>query len=422
MIFLAATNTWNPFPGMWSWANSSRPVSDPDPAWQERAGGRPESVTLAGNVLVVELHTAVEGRRVLDGGQIWSRKADWSAVAGEGAGSVAVVGKLLVKGYDVIDPTNGAVIRHEDDAVGVWTYREAILDVRCRGTKDCTVTASVPRTGEKMWQVDIPGVGSVLFADNPKLQGSTPLGTSGVADHPDGPDTMPRLLGFPVDRTVHFVDTQNGRAVREIKPEREEQVVAVGGRVLRITATPADGACYFSVDGRDAVTGAQVWKTSGINLRTTSGTACEQRRTPSGAGNVIIAVRSDGRESVFDAYDGRTVWTGAAGEKVLAVDNRYAVVRSADGKSIKGMRLGSGTPLWTRQVRDGAQAALSRYAAVIVEKKPDRIIALDPASGAEKLNVRSSAKVVTCGPDGLVLSDLRELGYARYQGMPGRPG
>jgi hypothetical protein len=142
VIFLVSTNTWNPFPDMWRWVNSSRSLSDPAPSWQQRIGGRPESVTQAGNALVVELHTSVEGRRISDGTQTWSRKADWSAVAGEGADSVAVVGKLLVKGYDVIDPASGRSLRHDSDSLAVWTYQDAILDVRCHSPKDCTLTAS----------------------------------------------------------------------------------------------------------------------------------------------------------------------------------------------------------------------------------------------------------------------------------------
>jgi outer membrane protein assembly factor BamB len=414
MIFLVSTDTWNPFPDVWRWANTSRGLSDPAPSWQERIGGRAETVTLAGNTLVVELHTSVEARRVSDGGEIWTKKADWSSVAGEGAGAVAVVGKLLVKGYDVIDPGNGAVLRHNGEAVGVWTYRDAIVDARCHSPKDCTLTAYAPRDGDRLWQVDIPGIESNLVADNPGLRGTRPLTTSRVADHPDSPEEMPRLLGFPVGEHVYPVDTSDGRRLPEVKQDSRDQVVVAGGRVLRVTANPSDGACYFTVDARDAVTGGQVWKAAGLNLRTTSGSGCQQRRAPAGAGNVVVGVSPDGREAVLDANDGRALWVGGDKEKVLAVDNRYALVRAADGRSVKGIRLGRAKPLWTRAVHPDAEAALTAFAAVIVDKKPDRIIALDPASGAERLNVRSEAKVVTCGPSGIVISEVRELGYLPY--------
>jgi outer membrane protein assembly factor BamB len=427
VIFLVSTNTWNPFPDLWNWANTSRELSDPPPSWQQRLGARPDSVAQAGNTLVIEADTSVEGRRISDGSQIWSRKADWAAVAGEGAGAVTVVGKLLVKGYDVIDPANGYRLRHVDDVVGVWTYRDAILDVHCRRPKECVLTARTPRTGERLWEVELPGVGFVLFADNPKLQGTRPLTTSRVADRPDGAQPMPRVLGFPIDHDVYLVDTAVGRVLPEVKPDRREQVVVAGGRVLRIAATPADGACYFAVEARDAVTGDQVWREAGVNLRTTSGSGCQQGRPPSGAGNVVIGVAPDGREAVLDANDGRAVWVGKEGEKVLAVDNRYALVRSADGKLVLGMRLGREEPLWTREVNSGAEAALTGCAALVVDRKPNRIIAIDPASGVERLNVRSDAKVLACGRDGLVLSDVRELGYLRFGATaggdnPARPG
>jgi outer membrane protein assembly factor BamB len=414
MIFLVSTNTWNPFPDMWRWANTSRELSDPPPSWQQRIGGRAETVTLAGSTLVVELHTSVEGRRVSDGGEIWTKKADWSAVAGEGAGAVAVVGKLLVKGYDVIDPANGVVLRHQGDTVAVWTYRDAIVDARCHSPKDCTLTAYAPRDGGRLWQVDIPGVESNLVADNPGLRGTRPLTASRVADHPDSPEQMPRLLGFPVGEHIYPVDTSEGRRLPEVEQGNRDQVLVAGGRVLRVTATPSDGACYFTVDARDPVTEGQVWKAAGVNLRTTSGSGCQQRRAPAGAGNVVVGVSPDGREAVLDANDGRALWVGAAKEKVLAVNNRYALVRATDGKSVMGVRLGRTKPLWTRAVDPDAEAALSEFVAVVVDKKPDRIIVLDPASGAEKLNVRSEATVVTSGPSGIVIVEVRELGYLPY--------
>lgn len=416
MVFLAATNIWNPFPDMWGWANTSRALSDPQPAWQERVGARPDSATLAGNTLVVELNTTVEGRRISDGSRIWSREADWSAVAGEEGDSVVVAGKLLVKGYDVVDAASGALLRHEDDAVGVWTFRDAVVDVRCRGTKDCIVAAWSPRGRNQLWQAEVSGVGSMLSADNPKLQGISPLGASRIADHADGPQRMPRLLGFPIDKSVHFVDTSEGRSVQEVKPNRQEQAVAAGSRILRITASPGEGTCYFTVDAWDAVTGSRVWRESGINLRTVSGGGCQQRRTPAGSGNAVVAVAADGREAVVDANDGRVVWVGKEGEKVLAVDDRYAIVRSADGKEVSGVRLGRSSPSWTIEVRADTSATLSGRVAVITDKKPDRIIVMDPANGDEKLNVRSGAKVLAFGPDGLVVSDVRELGYLRYKG------
>ena len=59
-----------------------------------------------------------------------------------------------------------------------------------------------------------------------------------------------------------------------------------------------------------------------------------QREDPQGARNVLIGVGPDGREAVLDGYDGRLLWVGDAGEKLIAVDDRYALVRGADKRSV----------------------------------------------------------------------------------------
>jgi outer membrane protein assembly factor BamB len=416
MVMLVATNTWNPFPGIWKWVNHNGPISDPAPAWQQRIGASPQSVTIAGNAIVVDLGDSVEARRLSDGGQLWSKKADWSAVAGVAASAAVVSGKLLVKGYDVVDPSTDSLLRHDKQAVAVWTYRDAILDVRCHGSKDCTLSAWGPRATQPAWTVDLPGVGFVLFADNPSLKGIRAMTALQIAGHAGGPDTMPRLLGFPINGSTYVVDTSQGKLLPEVKPGRRDEIVVVGGRVLRITATPGDGACYFAVVASDAVTGSQVWRQAGLNMRTVSSSGCEQRDAPNGADNVVLGIGPDGRQLLMDAYDGRVLWIGAAGEKVLDVDSTFALIRAADGKSIRGILLGQSGTLWTRPAPSDAEALLNRYAVVITQKGPNRIIALDPETGREKLNVRSSAKVLACGPDGMVIGDARLVGYLPYAG------
>ena len=65
--------------------------------------------------------------------QLWERNADWSAVAGGDTDAVVVTGELLTKGYEVLDPASGLTRRKDTEAVAVWTYDNAILDVRCVG-------------------------------------------------------------------------------------------------------------------------------------------------------------------------------------------------------------------------------------------------------------------------------------------------
>ncbi|HEU5107216.1 MAG TPA: PQQ-binding-like beta-propeller repeat protein, partial [Micromonosporaceae bacterium] len=340
VVVLAATGVWNPFPKVWEWVNQSQPLASPTVAWQQRLGGSPKSVTIAGNAVVVEHRTTVEARGLSSGVRLWERNADWGAVAGENGDAVVVTGQLLVKGYDVVDPLSGAVRRHDSQAVAVWTFRNALLDVRCVGAQDCTLSAWDPRGSAPLWRVQLPGVGFVLFADNPDVLGTRSFSVPRVNDDAGGPLWMPQLIGFPIDGRVHVVDTTSGTVLRELDPDRDDRVVVAGGRVLRISAEARDGSCYFAVHAVDAATGAEVWQQAGLNLRTADGSGCAQRKDPLGQENVVSAVAYDGRELLVDAYDGRALWVGGAGARVAAADSRYGLVRSADKKTVSGVVLG----------------------------------------------------------------------------------
>lgn len=207
VVVLAATGVWNPFPSLWDWVDRSEPIAEPDVVWQQRIGGTPRSVTIAGDTVVVEQRTRVEARALSTGSQLWERKADWSAVAGGDRDAVVVVGKLLVKGYEVLDPTTGATRRRDDDAVAVWTYRNLLLDAHCVDATDCTLSAWDPRGSTPLWTAFMPGVRSGLLGDNPGLLGTRRLDAVRIDEEVAGPEPVPPLLGFPVDGRVHVVDT-----------------------------------------------------------------------------------------------------------------------------------------------------------------------------------------------------------------------
>lgn len=137
----------------------------------------------------------------------------------------------------------------------------------------------------------------------------------------------------------------------------------VGGRLLRITARSQDGSCLFAISGVDPATGQEVWRRAGINLRTADNAGCAQREDPQGARNVLVGVGPDGREAVLDGYNGRLLWVGADGERLLAVDDRYAVARAADQRSVVARGLAGEQVLWTRPAGGKAGAALTPYAA-----------------------------------------------------------
>lgn len=416
VVILAATGVWNPFPRLWDWVNRSEPLSEPDVLWQQRVGGTPKSVTIAGNTVVLEFRTTVEARSLETGLRLWERKADWAAVAGGPQDPVVAVGKLLVKGYELVDPTTGAVRRKDSAAVGVWTYRDGLLDVRCARSAECTLTAWEPRGARPRWSTFLPGINTGWFADNPETLGTRRLTADRVASDAAGPDPLPALLGFPVDGKVYVVDTATGRAMQEVQPDSDDRIAVVGGRMLRIEAEARDGTCYFNVVGRDPTTGQQVWRRAGVNLRTADGAGCVQRRDPQGGTNVMVGVAGDGREAILAGYDGRLLWIGGDGEKVVAVDDRHALVRAGAGEVLHGYELTVERERWSRRMHPDATAALSPYAAVVIDRKPDRIVALDPRTGVELLNLRSSAEVLAVGPAGLVIGAGRDIGYVRFAG------
>ena len=87
-----------------------------------------------------------------------------------------VAGKLLVKGYEVLDPPTGAVIRRDSEARGRLDLPQRACSTCAASTpRDCTLTAWDPRGTTPLWTVALPGIGFVLFADNPDILGTQPL-------------------------------------------------------------------------------------------------------------------------------------------------------------------------------------------------------------------------------------------------------
>jgi outer membrane protein assembly factor BamB len=413
MTLLATTGIWNPFPAIGDWLTTSRPLSDPALTWQERLGGAPKSVTIVDRVVVVEQRESVEARSRATGKRLWEAKSDWATVAGPAQHPVVVSGILLKKGYEVRDPVTGLVLRRDDKASAVWSFANALLEVWCGTPKDCDLTAREPETGDEIWRTALPGIGFVLFADNPKL-------AMGAAIEPEGievgarPPAMPSLLGFPIDGRVYAVDTAEGRTFPAINPGRNTSVTVLAGRVIFSIATPREGICQVTLSGRDALTGVEAWHRDGYQLKTISGAGCDQRKEPVAGGNAVVAVRPDGREALLDAADGREVLTCAAGEKILATDGVHAVVRSADGLTVSSFLLGKPKALWTRKADPKASAGVTRNAVIISQHSPDRILVLDPDTGKVRNDIRSGAAVVAADAKGLLLGDRRELGYLPF--------
>jgi outer membrane protein assembly factor BamB len=418
VVILATTGAWNPWPGLWNYINSSEPLSTTSAAWQQRLGGAAQSVTITGEAVVVEYRTSVEAFGVQAGVQLWEKNADWSAVAGGDSDSVVVVGEMLAKGYEVLDPVSGVVRRKDTEAAAVWTFDNAILDVRCDSARDCHLTAWEPRGAEPLWTVPTPGMGFVLFADNPDLPDTRPLSAPKIDDRAGGPVPVPAVIGFPADGRLHLIDTAGGSVVRVLQPDRTQRVTVVGGRALTVAARAADGTCYFTVTAIDPASGQPVWQREGLNLRTTDGAGCEHRNDPAGGKDVVLGVTPTGREALVDVHDGRSLWRGGREERVIAVDDRYAVIRSPDGRRFDIHDFGRGRTAWRHTTTPKAQAAVTPFAIVVVDESPRRIAALRPATGSALVETRSGARVLAVGSRGMVIGEGRDIAYLPFAGVP----
>jgi hypothetical protein len=369
----------------------------------------------ADNIVVVEQRESVEGRSLSTGVRLWSTPSDWAAVAGPAGRTVVITGKLLTKGYFVLDPRTGASLRHDERSVAVWTYTNAMIDVWCHAPQDCVLTAREPASGDELWNVQLPGIGSVLFADNPELTGVHPIAGEETTDQIAGPGRMPALLGFPVNGRIQVVDTVDGRLVSEINPSRREKILVLGGRVVHSEAKPVSGGCEMHVIGRDAVTGRVVWRKDGYNLGMISGAACDQIKDAQGAGSALLATRPDGRQVMIDAADGRELLVAPAGAKIIASDGIRAVIRSSSGKNLTAYQLGEPQPLWSRPANAKATAAVARTRILVFDRGPDRLYVLDLA-GKVILESHSDAQAMALVEQGVLLGERRDLGFVQFPG------
>jgi outer membrane protein assembly factor BamB len=409
---------WNPVPGILDWLARAGSVSNPEPAWRARLGTKPEHAIVAGPAVVVVMRDAVEARDAKTGDELWSREAPWAALAGADASAVVVVGRGS-RGYEAVEPSSGKVRWDDAEASGVWTYRDLILALTCAGSSHCTLVGRAPADGQVRWRTRLPGGGKALAGVNRELPGNRDLTASALDSLGAAPTDAPQVLGIPLGGKVQVVETETGRRLSEVEAGADTRVVVVGGRVLHSRAQGQQGRCRYVLEARDPATGQTVWRKEGYDLRTASGVVCEQRRDPAGGAGTVVAVRGDDREVLLSAGDGRELWLGAPGERAMATDGYRALMRSADGRSIKAVDLGAQKTLWEHPVADDAKAGLTRNAAVIISD--GRVRALEPGTGLLLLEAHTIAQVIGAGPDGIVLASGRTVGLLPF-GPVGRAG
>jgi outer membrane protein assembly factor BamB len=404
---------WNPLPNIQDWLKHTGKLSQPEANWVQRVGDQPSAAVVADGAVIVTTRGSIEARALGTGNVLWTRNADWAAVAGDASSTVAVVG-LRGKGLEAVDPSTGTVRWADGAAIGAWTYRDLVLVLSCGGLTDCVLTARAPSDGTQRWKTTVPGIGRVHAGINSVLLGSRELSSAFRGAVAAAPRPVPSLLGFPIDQRVQVVDTASGKRLREETPSPTGRVVVLGGRVLVSTAQPSDGNCRYSLEARDASSGRTVWKKDGYDLRTASGVGCEQRQDPPGSDTALAATRGDNREVFLAARDGRELWVGAPGEHALAADGRYGVVRTADQKSVKVIDLANGSKAWEQPAPMKSAVAITRYAVLVSDPATTNLTAYDPGSGRKLMDAKTDGDVLGYGPTGVLLGRGRTIGFLPF--------
>jgi hypothetical protein len=426
-LLLAADIAPNPFPGLWDWISQNRPLA-PDLAWQERLGARPAAAAPAGDSIAVvagdraQIRDRDTGALIAPtGDETW--RADWLVVAGSGDDAVVLFGRDGGDGYDVRDPATGGLLFEDDEAVAAWGYQDGWLDLRCDSQRACQLRSYRPGGRDPAWQIDLPGRREGMLGGNPPLAGPRTPEPSRIDAGVTRPEPMPQLLGFPVTRGgddgVVVVDTENGRVLQELTAGDGERIIVSGDRVIRSTMARHGGVCVSQVTGYDPYIEVAVWGPLPYHLWSSDGVGCEQRVVPLGAGSALTAVGTDGRPVVIDSYDGRTLWTGELDERVEDLSSDRVFVRAADRTTRFAVRLGSDDGrVWERIAHEDAGVVLATCGLVVADRDPNRIYVWDPVTGENRLSISTSARVLACAVDGVLIADGRSIGFAPFDTAP----
>jgi hypothetical protein len=213
-----------------------------------------------------------------------------------------------------------------------------------------------------------------------------------------------------------------GKPVHTYQGNQTSRVVLADDEVITTTVLYRSGNCRYSVDGKDPVGGRSDWHLNGYDLKTSSGLGCEQRADPGGSGAYVVAVGPDNREQLIDvsaAGRGRKVYEPADGESIVDTDGRYALVRTADAKTVKAVELSTGSTLWSRSLGKSAKVGLGPDVAVFTDPGANRLVAVNEQDGHVLMDAKSGATVLGYAPHGLVVNVGRTVGLLTYQGQAG---
>ena len=406
-------NNTNPLPGIVEAFSKFSELSRPSARWTEQLGDPPSAAVVAGDAVVVVSREAVEARSLATGVVLWDRTTAWSAVAGDEAAAVVVVG-ARGGGIEVLDPRAGTVRWRDPEGVAAWTFRTAVLTLTCPATGGCAVVARAPADGAQRWRTQVPGLGRGDRGVNRQLV----LPRDVTARYPAAvgaqPRVLPAVLGLAVGRKVEMIDTASGRRASALTPSGSVSVTLVGGRAVSTTTTPQGRSCGYGIDATVPATGAVAWHRDGYDPHTVTGAGCEEHRAPTGAAGALVVTRTDRREALLAGADGREVRVAAPGESVRSIGERTARVRSADAATIRAVDTASGKQRWSQPLPERAAVTVLRHAVLVLDEDTARLFAYDQDTGRRLLDARILGEVIGSGPTGLILARGRTIGFVAW--------
>lgn len=409
-VMYAMVTGWNPLPGALQRLTEVHRFSEPDTAWSVRLDDVPTSAAQGSGVVLIFEQGTVQARSTTTGAQIWTRTADWAAVAGssQSGGTVVLLG-TRGHGYAVVDSADGRERWRDAQAIGAWTFSDQVVSITCPQAFSCTLAGHSPGSGALRWQAPVEGNGHSFAGANKPLAGLRPLNRGYTESLAGLPQTAPPLLGLRIDDQVQVYSTQGGQRVRTYRSTPSHWVTVAGSRVLLTNSSLRSNRCQYSVSAQDPVSGQEVWSKSGWDLDTSGGLGCDQRRDPRGSAGLLAATGPDGRTAMLRVRDGTEVYQAPAGQEILATDGEVIMVRTANGKSVQAVR-GPGAPLWSRVVDRHASVGMTPDEVLITDPDAGRLAAVRSATGEVLVDAKTGATVLGYAEHGLVINVNRTVG------------
>jgi hypothetical protein len=413
---LAITLKWDPRPLLadaTSWLDKTMSVSSPATPWRERVTAKPIFAGITTNNMVVfSARGKVMVRDAANGALVWDKEGEWGVPSGDRVlvgvqdGHHNNIGyKAYSSGLDAREIWDGS------DARAVWAYEDLVMDLVCGTPDSCQLRTRRLEDGAVLHQIALPGDGRGLTGLNPALPGLRPVADWFEDAEAGAPKPSPDVVGIPFGNTLLVVDLREGQLLRQIdRSDQKSRIVVAGGRVITARAVRDGSVCRYSVESMDPISG-ETQTRQNLEVGTTLGAGCPQRRDPTGGGDVLIGADDGNHPLIVRVIDlEETMWEGEVGEKVLATDGQLAAVEGLDHRvRVIDLYNGNAVVVAPRET-DSDQVAITRCSIFFLGPPRNQLFALGRDGTTVRANVKLLSTIVGYGDNGVVVAAGRTVG------------